>query len=808
MKKKLVSYLILACSVFGLAMVGSCKDYQDEFKGLTEQISSKMNASDGGTLKSRIDSVSNAVQALKSCTCDPNLKKRLDSLYTYLGSIASDSIANAGGLSMVLNNMNQQIAKAASKAYADSIDSALGKRIDSLQCFWPDELYKAYVKSHLVHDSLRLINDSVRLFRDSVAIDSIIKKLDILSAEHAKFVDSITLADSIKAVEARYKKADSIIMDTLRVVAKRLDAIADSVHALWLRVDTLKLRVDSLMDAENKRITSLYVQGAVNPIFGSFALPVGIRSNILGTYYGTALKSSKFPATSSDDLSAVYKVGMELTAAEKAVLGSISQVSVAANDVLISDSANNAGRMFITINPNEVQLDSTYKFKFVTSDGNETKATIGELTASTEKLTFGYKTRAGEASTGFYEAAVKIEADDADALAPKFAVTKEQLKNIAKDVVSFKDGFGLTSVAGAVFKLAQTQLDANAVKVTWTDSLGEHNVTSQYDVAVTAIQPLSYTALDGIGTSKRLPTISPLSDLSVDLNLGTANIDLSDITFSIDGTTAAITFGDIDIASTGEIKVTVQKPVAYNTVTGKFTYKDTAYTVTGLNTILQDVEDGLNNGKITWQANANTAINNIVTQVNTKVSSMITQIGGKMNTEVNNMMTKVQNSINNSLNGYSSYFDKMNSLINKVNSLTSRINSKLSLDGSAFLQPMLAYEAADGSLHPMSNDEAVPSVFTDNGGGIILYPTSYTADLLAPAYKKFIAVVDYKDANGNPDASKATAANNNEYLNKVIDGGRYAIPFAPADKGTYTIYYSAIDYSGFITAVRFYVTVK
>lgn len=806
MKKKLVSYLILACSVFGLAMVGSCKDYEDEFKGFRTEIDALGN--NGGTLKSRIDSVSNAVQALKSCTCDPNLKKRLDSLYTYLGSIASDSIANAGGLSMVLNNMNQQIAKAASKAYADSIDSALGKRIDSLQCFWPDELYKAYVKSHLVHDSLRLINDSVRMFRDSVAIDSIIKKLDILSAEHAKFVDSITLADSIKAVEARYKKADSIIMDTLRVVAKRLDAIADSVHALWLRVDTLKLRVDSLMDAENKRITSLYVQGAVNPIFGSFALPVGIRSNILGTYYGTALKSSKFPATSSDDLSAVYKVGMELTAAEKAVLGSISQVSVAANDVLISDSANNAGRMFITINPNEVQLDSTYTFKFVTSDGNETKATIGELTASTEKLTFGYKTRAGEASTGFYEAAVKIEADDADALAPKFAVTKEQLKNIAKDVVSFKDGFGLTSVAGAVFKLAQTQLDANAVKVTWTDSLGEHNVTSQYDVAVTAIQPLSYTALDGIGTSKRLPTISPLSDLSVNLNLGTVSIDLSDITFSIDKTTAAITFGDIAIDKTGEVKVTVQKPTAYDTGTKKFTYKDTTYTVAGLNKILQDVEDGLNNGKITWQADANNAISNIVDQVNTKVGNMINEIGGKMETEVNSMMTKVQNSINNSLNGYSSYFDKMNSLINKVNSLTSRINSKLSLDGSAFLQPMLAYEAADGSLHPMSNDEAVPSVFTDNGGGIILYPTSYTADLLAPAYKKFIAVVDYKDANGNHDASKATAANNNEYLNKVIDGGRYAIPFAPADKGTYTIYYSAIDYSGFITAVRFYVTVK
>lgn len=796
MKKKLVSYLILACSVFGLAMVGSCKDYEDEFKGFRTEIDAL--GTNGGTLKSRIDSVSNAVQALiiNNCNCDPTLKARLDQLYDFLGVVANDSTGLADGynqgLSFVLNDLNKKLSDAA--VLADSaLDSAnqVAKDLRAMRYLWSDSLKKAYdtaaIAYHLANDSLK---PKIQENKDS--IDSILARL-------ATYVGRVELQDSLKDLEERYKKADSVIWD-------RLNELYDTIMMNYRSIINLRDSVCDLMNVEEKRITSLYVQGAVNPIFGSFALPVGIRSNILGTYYGTALKSSKFPATSSDDLSAVYKVGMELTAAEKAVLGSISQVSVAANDVLISDSANNAGKIFITINPNEVQLDSTYTFKFVTSDGNETKATIGELTASTEKLTFGYKTRAGEASTGFYEADVKIEADDADSLAPKFAVTKEQLKNIAKDVVSFKDGFGLTSVAGAVFKLAQTQLDANAVKVTWTDSLGEHNVTSQYDVAVTAIQPLSYTALDGIGTSKRLPTISPLSDLSVDLNLGTANIDLSDITFSIDGTTAAITFDNIVIDKSGTVSVVVNKPTSWDGT--NFTFAPETINVDGLTDILTNVETALNTSKVTWQANANAAINNIVTQVNTKVSTMITQIGGKMNTEVNNMMTKVQNSINNSLNGYSSYFDKMNSLINKVNSLTSRINGKLNLDGSAFLQPMLAYEAADGSLHPMSNDEAVPSVFTDNGGGIILYPTSYTADLLAPAYKKFIAVVDYKDANGNPDASKAAAANNNEYLNKVIDGGRYAIPFAPADKGTYTIYYSAIDYSGFITAVRFYVTVK
>jgi hypothetical protein len=141
----------------------------------------------------------------------------------------------------------------------------------------------------------------------------------------------------------------------------------------------------------------------------------------------------------------------------------------------------------------------------------------------------------------------------------------------------------------------------------------------------------------------------------------------------------------------------------------------------------------------------------------------------------------------------------MNSLISRINAVTSRINSKLGLDVNAVLQPVILYEASDGSFHPMSNDPAHPSKFTAAGGGIVLYPTSYTAELLAPAYQKFIAVV------GGPDAA---TINGGEYYNTPIDGKRYAIPFAPTTPGTYTIYYSAVDYSGVVTAQRFYVTVE
>ena len=163
------------------------------------------------------------------------------------------------------------------------------------------------------------------------------------------------------------------------------------------------------------------------------------------------------------------------------------------------------------------------------------------------------------------------------------------------------------------------------------------------------------------------------------------------------------------------------------------------------------------------------------------------------------MLESVKNSINNSLSGYNSYFSNMNSLISRINAVTSRINSKLDLDVNAILQPVILYEASDGSFHPMSNDPAHPSKFTAAGGGIVLYPTSYTAELLAPAYQKYIAVV------GGPDAA---TINGGEYYNTPIDGKRYAIPFAPTTPGTYTIYYSAVDYSGVVTAQRFYVTVE
>lgn len=832
MKKKLVSYLILACSVFGLAMVGSCKDYEDEFKGYRSEIDNLKTGD--GTLKARIDSVSNAVQNIKSCACDPTLKARLDSLYDFLGDIASDSTGLAtgysGGLSYVLNQMNQQIANAAAKAYSDSIDSVLGKRIDSLKCFWPDTLYQAYVKSHLVHDSLRLISDSIRLykdsvlldqhsarldqdsirlFRDSVAIDSIIKKLDILSAEHAKFVDSITLADSIKAVEARYKKADSIIMDTLRVVAKRLDAIADSVNQLWksvdtlkLRVDTLENRVDSLMDAEKMRITSLYVQGTVNPAFGTFALPFGVRSNVLMAYYGD-ISSVKFPTTQTANMVDESTV---ITAREATLL-SLSSTTESFSGTIFGDSVGNAGKIYFTVNPNEVEIDtSKYHFGLQNSLGQAVKATLDSIKPSDEKLTFGFNfnTRAAGDPVALYEAAVTIKGDDAESLQPD--IDRDALIKIAKDLKNFRDGISLTSISKSILGELDGVLDANALTVNWEDSMGKHYVTSGYDVAVAAVTPLGYGTLQRIlpTTSRRIPA-NPIDEVLSSITAPSVNLTFTPITMgAINFTIAPVTYtanlGLSDISVDVEIK-DVNPP--YSQIGTATVTVPMNTTETKMEDAINAVIDSINGSLIGVRDSVKKLVTNIQNQISDQVNDMLGDVEGQLETQVNSMFTNIKNQI-----ASNKYVSKINALANKINKVLDNIDELANIS--------MLYEGADGELHSMSASYAVPSTFTGTGS-IVLYPTSLTAEILTPAYKKFVAVTNVIDATSGKDAkadddatckTKLIAANSSGDFNTMLEGSTQTVTFTPSAGYIYEVLYSVLDYNGDITNRRFYVRVK
>jgi hypothetical protein len=115
-----------------------------------------------------------------------------------------------------------------------------------------------------------------------------------------------------------------------------------------------------------------------------------------------------------------------------------------------------------------------------------------------------------------------------------------------------------------------------------------------------------------------------------------------------------------------------------------------------------------------------------------------------------------------------------------LGNLTYRINSFIKdLSINEALQPTLLIKDSKG-MHRATGSFS---------GELSLVPTSYTAEILAPAYKKFIVITEV-------DGAAATAADNPGQLGEVLEGDVQQIKFTPEAGKSYTIAYSAMDYFG------------
>jgi hypothetical protein len=150
----------------------------------------------------------------------------------------------------------------------------------------------------------------------------------------------------------------------------------------------------------------------------------------------------------------------------------------------------------------------------------------------------------------------------------------------------------------------------------------------------------------------------------------------------------------------------------------------------------------------------------------------------------------MKNSIKNEIIGYIDRFEK------KILSYASYVNQAL--------QPVLLYKSVNG-LNRVSTIQKGASKMT---GTVALVPTSFNAELLSPAFKKYVVCTGAWDANGNFDAAAAKAANAdsaNENFAKVIDGQERLVTFTGKAGYKYRIVYQALDYHGMIASNRYYV---
>lgn len=774
--------LLMVCSI---ALVGgvfsSCKDN-------TEDIMANVNTQTT-ELNDLLDAQKAAMEQLKQ-----ELEQQIGDNQDAIDAL-EDALTNAD--SDLLDKIN-----ANSKAIADAV-ALIDSLADACPTYlWSDSLKTAYdlaaanavLAAKNAADILDLQKKDEQI--EQALVDSILAVKEYADSLHqaakdytdeatelvkAK-IDSLDNALDLElaAIEEAYQEADSLLQDQLDSLKQDLEELEERVAANEKAIAELQDKVDDLEDALAKMVTGIIVQGVENPIFGSFSLPLGVNSNILLGYYGESERDYDFPSNKS---------GMDATGIADAykyiTINGDSEVS----GILFNDTL---GTVYLTINP--AKTDFTGLTVGIENSIEESNGmSVTPLKESTKKLSFGYSPYTKSVSNGLYEAKVYLDSESSIDLI-KFNI-EDGLKSSVKDILeSFKTRskqVDLTELATAIVKQMTNFMDAYAINAEWTDSLGEHAVYSNYNLAATAFKPLSYTFLKGQNFGK-LPMISAfdhinLDDINLNFNLNFAPIAINS-NVNVQLNNVVINRGNIDVV---------------------VDIAGTSYPV-DINSLVDEIEKQINdaNAEITEEIEdqLEDQIASIENEINSYLSTMIGDINSQLG-DVNDLVNQF-NGIDGKVN---SAIDKVNSFVSRINNFTNKINTRLD-NLNAYLQVTMLYETEDGDLAQLSNSGAGASQITA-GKDAVLYPTSYTADIVVPAYKKFVAFTKVNGVSDSKQAALLSQLNTGDYLNTVLEGNTKAIKInVPADaefKGkTLELTYSALDYSGYTSTRKFYIYVK
>lgn len=672
-------------------------------------------------------------------------------------------------------------------------DSALSKRIKDLAEKMEEEMKTLATKEHACNlsDSLKSLYDSMDEYVKASVLNDYVTK-DDLKDDLSKYVKTTKFNLTVSQLTAAYEKADKELSD-------RIDALED-------RVDDLEDAIEKMLDIFKTQVTSLLIQEVYNPVFGAYSYPTGFNTKVLAAFYGVNDNEVEFPTDAT--LNYVYKENA-LTAKDMEMIGDIEKFTADAQSTLMNEEEGNAGTVYVTVNPNTTDFTGKV-LEVVNSQDANALVSLSALTPSDYTISFGHQR---SANNGFYEAKATFSPDDVEALKLQTTISKSQMKDIAKSVYnSLKSGDKNGSVASftsAVLAFNSAiegyfhNLDANALKATWTDTLGEHSVVSQYEMAVTAIQPLSFSFLKDVELGK-LPQFNKFADKLYGV-IDDITFDFDPIVFNIDGANASISFEKITFNEVGDLVGVFAVPTFNTDGTWDGNY-DTWYYPIDLDDMKTDMAKAINQklGKYADDAadEINKQVDKLIDQINDQIASVNSQIQGQLDSNI----AKVKNDLKNNA---AKMFDKMNGFVNQINKRLDNLN--------AYLQPAAVYEAKDGCLYSLSTSKAFPTEFVGTGAIDILL-TSCTGELIVPAFKKHFAVTNVfkgsKSAQGGDTDCKSVldAANAGEDMNTVLDREEFngnAVVFTADQAGyVYEIAYSVLDYSGKISTRKYYVTVK
>ena len=559
-----------------------------------------------------------------------------------------------------------------------------------------------------------------------------------------------TLLGKLNALESKYGDLDGRVSK----LETKVTNMAEDIATLQTEVNALETW---LVEAFAKLVYGVEISGTYNNMTGSINIP-GFEPKMLITNYGTAANTVNFPSYAD------YK-GTKVTIGKGEAIGT-------------KDAQTFAGYIYANVNR---YLDSTPMLsKFQSEDAifNITIAnTAGEDVdglfvmntdkeggATTDVLNWGWT----RADNNIYKFAVGYQGGKAKNFEPA-KIDLEKFKTDLKKVWADRNRATGTSkeslghlAADLYYNLATKDynLKKYALKFAWEDAtaLNESNADYTADATDANGDVIKYDAskeekvgLKHIVTSEAELVFAAIKPLgfngggalaeNVQKNVGSANklIEKAEVIENkiFDKIKAQIPNFDASKIATIEAKASDDATVAVGNL--------------------------VTDGNKWWIVQA--------TPVVYTATSDMTDIIAPLNTSLNNVkdMFAQLNQLKNKLNG--------STVTNWVEKFTNKFATLVNNNADQILTPTLLAIAKDGTVNRVSGSKASP---LEASGEITLKPTSYSAEVFAPAYAKFVGCKDIT-ANG---------------FNEVMLANDKVLKFTPEAGKTYEIVYEAVDFFG------------
>ena len=594
--------------------------------------------------------------------------------------------------------------------------------------------------------------------------------------------------DHIRAIENLRKEDEKAAKKFTEDLNERLEKIEGSVSGEAEAREKVQAVYDQAFDyLVNKNLTSIAINATENPVLGYYnAAFLGSKLNLVSSFYGTA-------------------------AQKKTDWG-----------IAVGDFLNNgdAGKIYITLNPNEIDPECITDLKLVDSQGNEAKGfKLGDIQTTDRVLTYGF-TKAASAN-GFYEVPV-LATDPAN---DDFSLNKGELKEAAKNIIAKlqnpkESNLNLSQIATTLYRSVNNQLKAYTVKATYylydptvTNEDGtkgalveKHQVAPTYDMAAFAVKPLSFNTLKdnqklknlGLALDKyMLPTLSDkLGKFMNALDFQIKNENGKQIKMY-----SMLSSKNVVAYENGNDVILV------NTETGEeYTLPNTkiAKDMSGLSidqNVLRKYYDSYTDSEGNtytywyWGYNGEATYNYERMYVFESTDNTIDELLSSINDQIGTQLQPVKDAITNAATKWDNAITPVNNLLHKINAHISDVNQ--------LLQPTMLYKSSKtGDWNTLSTLKGKLGTRMTGTGSTVLVATSWTGELLAPAYKKSVYV------KGNPAGAKVTLMDGKTSAKTPFSGSTQKVLFTATAKGNYTIVYEAVDYSGVFAKKEYHITVE